>query len=137
MSEAFVIGAGLAGLSAAVELARAGVKVRLADSAPRAGGRCRSYHDPALGMVIDNGNHFTFSGNQAVARFLETIGASAGLQGPDHASFAFHDLADGSRWNMQVNDGLMPLWMLCLGRSGQSEHWPSHQARRPILAPRG
>jgi squalene-associated FAD-dependent desaturase len=112
MSEAFVIGAGLAGLSAAVELARAGAKVRLADSAPRAGGRCRSYHDPALGMVIDNGNHFTFSGNQAVARYLETIGGSGGLMGPEHASFAFHDVADGSRWTMRVNDGPLPLWML-------------------------
>jgi squalene-associated FAD-dependent desaturase len=112
MSEAFVIGAGLAGLSAAVELARAGAKVRLADSAPRAGGRCRSYHDPALGMVIDNGNHFTFSGNQAVARYLETIGSSAGLIGPAEASFAFHDLADGSRWSMKVNNGRVPWWML-------------------------
>ena len=112
MSEAFVIGAGLAGLSAAVELARAGAKVRLADSAPRAGGRCRSYHDPALGMVIDNGNHFTFSGNQAVARYLEMIGSSAGLIGPAEASFTFHDLADGSRWSMKVNDGRVPWWML-------------------------
>ncbi len=112
MSEAFVIGAGLAGLSAAVELARAGAKVRLADSAPRAGGRCRSYHDPALGMAIDNGNHFTFSGNQAVARYLDTIGSSTGLIGPAEASFAFHDLADGSRWTMRVNNGRVPYWML-------------------------
>ena len=112
MSEAFVIGAGLAGLSASVELARAGVKVRLADSAPRAGGRCRSYHDPALDRVIDNGNHFTFSGNQAVANYLGTIGSPGGLIGPEHASFAFHDLADGSRWSMAVSDGPVPLWML-------------------------
>lgn len=112
MSEAYVVGAGLAGLSAAIELARAGAKVRLADSAPRAGGRCRSYHDPALGMVIDNGNHFTFSGNQAVARYLETIGGAGGLAGPDKARFAFHDLADDSRWTMQVNDGPLPWWML-------------------------
>ncbi len=110
-AEAYVIGAGLAGLSAAVELARAGVKVRLAEAAPRAGGRCRSYHDPALGMTIDNGNHFTFSGNQAVARYCETIGSAGGLKGPEHASFAFHDLADGSRWTLAVNDGRFPLWM--------------------------
>ena len=112
MNEAFVIGAGLAGLSASVELARAGVKVRLADSAPRAGGRCRSYHDPALDRVIDNGNHFTFSGNQAVANYLGTIGSAGGLIGPEHASFAFHDLADGSRWTMAVSDGPVPLWLL-------------------------
>ena len=34
----WVIGAGLAGLSAAVQLTRAGVKVRLVEAAPRAGG---------------------------------------------------------------------------------------------------
>ncbi len=110
-AEAYVVGAGLAGLSASIELARAGVKVRLADSAPRAGGRCRSYHDPALGMVIDNGNHFTFSGNRAVAHYLEVIGSAGGLIGPDHATFAFHDLADDSRWTLSVNDGRLPWWV--------------------------
>ena len=42
----------------------------IAEAAPRAGGRCRSYHDPQIGQVIDNGNHFTFSGNQAVGSSL-------------------------------------------------------------------
>jgi len=111
-TKAFVVGAGLAGLSAAVELARAGVKVHLADSAPRAGGRCRSYPDAQLGQTIDNGNHFVFSGNQAVARFLATIGTSDALHGPDHARFAFHDLATGERWALAVNDGRLPLWLL-------------------------
>ena len=107
-----MVGAGLAGLAATVELARAGVKVRLADSAPRAGGRCRSYHDAQLGQTIDNGNHFVFSGNQAVARYLTTIGSADALHGPDHARFAFHDLATGERWTLTVNDGRLPLWLL-------------------------
>ncbi len=111
-AQAFVVGAGLAGLSAAVELARAGVKVHLADSAPRAGGRCRSYHDAQLGQTIDNGNHFVFSGNQAVARYLTTIGSAGALHGPDHARFAFHDLATGERWTLAINDGRLPLWLL-------------------------
>ncbi len=109
---AHVIGAGLAGLSAAVELARAGVQVHLAEAAPRAGGRCRSYLDPQLGMTIDNGNHFTFSGNRAVASYLATIGGGGGLASPDRASFAFHDLSDGKRWTLAVNDGPLPWWVL-------------------------
>lgn len=116
LREAYVVGAGLAGLSAAVELARAGVRVKLADSAPRAGGRCRSYYDPQLGQTIDNGNHFTFSGNQAVRAYLETLGSYGALQGPPHADFAFHDLADGSRWTLRVNDGRVPWWAFSRSR---------------------
>lgn len=116
LREAYVIGAGLAGLSASVELARAGVRVKLADSAPRAGGRCRSYYDPQLGQTIDNGNHFTFSGNQAVRAYLETLGSFGALQGPQHADFAFHDLADDSRWTLRVNDGRVPWWAFSRGR---------------------
>ena len=58
-----VIGAGMAGLSAAVELTRAGFAVSVSDGAAQAGGRCRSYHDPQLDRVIDNGNHLVLSGN--------------------------------------------------------------------------
>ena len=68
-ARATIIGAGLAGLSAAVRLAEAGIPVRLVEAAAQAGGRCRSYHDPQLGRTIDNGNHLVLSGNEAVARF--------------------------------------------------------------------
>ena len=110
MRRVHIIGGGLAGLSAAVELAGAGVAVALYEAAPRAGGRCRSYFDATLGQTIDNGNHFTFSGNQAVAAYLAAIGASERLTGPAHADFAFHDLTDSARWRMRVNDGALPLW---------------------------
>jgi phytoene dehydrogenase-like protein len=56
----------MAGLAAAVDLARAGHKAELVDGAAQAGGRCRSYHDPQLGRTIDNGNHLVLSGNRAV-----------------------------------------------------------------------
>ena len=125
---AHVVGAGLAGLSAAVELARAGVQVHLAEAAPRAGGRCRSYHDPQLGQTIDNGNHFTFSGNRAVARYLETIGSAGMLEGPEHATFAFHDLADGSRWTLDVNDGALPWWVLSRRRRAPGTRLADHLA---------
>ena len=65
-----VIGAGLAGLAAAVVLAGAGRQVRLYEAAGHAGGRCRSYFDAELGCRLDNGNHLLLSGNhQAVARW--------------------------------------------------------------------
>ena len=52
-----VIGAGLSGLAAAVRLAERGENVIVHEAARQAGGRCRSYHDQQLDMVIDNGNH--------------------------------------------------------------------------------
>lgn len=112
----FIAGAGLAGLSAAVVLADAGVAVSLSDSAAQAGGRCRSYRDPALGLMIDNGNHLVLSGNPAVATYRKAIGASEPLAGADHADFAFADLASGNRWTVRINDGRLPWWTAIPGR---------------------
>ena len=105
-----IAGAGMAGLSAAVTLAKAGVAVSLADGAAQSGGRCRSYHDPQLGLTIDNGNHLVLSGNAAVQRFRETVGAPA-MAGPGHADFAFAELASGDRWTVAINDGRLPWWI--------------------------
>jgi hydroxysqualene dehydroxylase len=109
---ATIAGAGLAGLAAAVDLVRAGIGVRIADSAAQAGGRCRSYHDPQIGRTIDNGNHLVLDGNGAVARFRRTIGALEPLHGPDHAEFAFADLRDHARWTIRLNDGPLPWWVM-------------------------
>ena len=107
-----VAGAGLAGLSAAVALRSAGLDVALSDSAAQAGGRCRSYYDSALGLTIDNGNHLVLAGNVAVGRFRADIGADTPLAGPEHADFAFADVADGARWTVSINDGPLPWWIL-------------------------
>ena len=65
-----IIGAGLAGLSAAVRLASQGRAIVVHEATAFAGGRCRSYHDAAVGMTIDNGNHLLLSGNHAqIARW--------------------------------------------------------------------
>lgn len=108
---AFVIGAGVAGLSAATLLADAGAQVTLYEAAGQAGGRCRSYYDPALDQVIDNGNHLVLSGNQAVTRYLRRIGPKGKLAGPARAHFPFTDLRTGDRWTLKLNAGPVPWWI--------------------------
>ena len=110
-----VVGAGLAGLAAAVRLAGAGERVVVHEAAGQAGGRCRSYHDPQLDMVIDNGNHLLLSGNHAALDFLRAIGAADRLVGPDKAEFDFIDLKTGERWTVRINDGVIPWWLFDRG----------------------
>ena len=106
-----IIGAGLAGLSAAVELTARGRKVIVHEAARQAGGRCRSYFDATLGLTIDNGNHFVAAGNHAVAAYLARIGASDRLAGDDEARFDFVDVRDGARWTLRPNAGRVPWWV--------------------------
>ena len=106
-----VIGAGLAGLSAAMALVDAGRSVTVHEAGPAAGGRCRSYFDRELGCRIDNGNHLLLSGNTAAMRYLDRIGALATMVGPDAPVFPFIDRADGSRWVLRLDAGRLPFWI--------------------------
>jgi squalene-associated FAD-dependent desaturase len=106
-----IVGAGLAGLAAAVKLAQAQAKVVIHEATAYPGGRCRSYFDRAIGMTIDNGNHLVLSGNYSVLDFAGTIGSASGLVGPVRAEFAFVDRGTGERWTLRISDGL-PWWVL-------------------------
>jgi squalene-associated FAD-dependent desaturase len=108
---AHIVGAGISGLSAAVRLANAGFKVRVYEATQQAGGRCRSYFDAATNLTIDNGNHLLLSGNSHALAYAKSIGTEAGLVGPKRAQFPFVDLATGKRWQLDLGDGRLPLWL--------------------------
>lgn len=116
MKHAHIIGAGLAGLAAALSLADAGRRVTLYEAAPAAGGRCRSYEDRELGCRIDNGNHLLLSGNKATFAYLNQLGTADTLAGPDTPLFPFMDLGAGTRWTLRPNMGRLPWWIFSPGR---------------------
>jgi len=107
-----VVGAGLAGLSASVELAARGCRVQLYEASLHAGGRCRSYLDAELGCHLDNGNHLLLSGNRAALGYLARIGGIGTLENHKLAAFAFIDAQTGERWILRPNRGVLPWWIL-------------------------
>src|SRR5258708_8540863 len=111
-----IIGAGLAGLAAAVALGKRGSQVVVHEATGVAGGRCRSYHDAALDMMIDNGNHLLLSGNHAALAFVRDIGAAQRLVLPPAAAFDFVDLESGERRTLRLSEGLLPGWIFDSGR---------------------
>jgi hydroxysqualene dehydroxylase len=106
-----IVGAGLAGLSAALRLTSRGAKVIVHEATAFAGGRCRSFYDASVGMTIDNGNHLLLSGNHAALDYLRGIRAEHRLIGPPTAEFSFADLASGERWTLRFSDGRFPFWV--------------------------
>ncbi len=92
-----VIGAGLAGLAAAWAACRAGTQVVLYESTGQAGGRCRSFTDPLLNRMIDNGSHLVLGINTSVLKLGQSVGATLSPLPP---ALDFLDMADGRRWRV-------------------------------------
>jgi squalene-associated FAD-dependent desaturase len=81
--DAVVIGAGFAGLSAAVALAQRGVRVTVLEGKPALGGRAYSFTDPDTGDFVDNGQHVLMGCYGETLDFLKQIGA--------HDQLVFHE----------------------------------------------
>ncbi|WP_244849642.1 hydroxysqualene dehydroxylase HpnE [Caballeronia sp. SL2Y3] len=106
-----VVGAGLAGLAAAVQAQRRGARVVLHESAARAGGRSRSYFDAKLGMTVDNGCHLLLSGDHATLGFLRAISSADNVAGPTQPDYPFFDAASGQAWTIRMTPGRLPRWI--------------------------
>ncbi len=69
-----IVGAGWAGLAAAVELCQAGHQVTVYEMAPQAGGRARSLQDDASPYRLDNGQHILIGAYSACLDLMRTLG---------------------------------------------------------------
>jgi hydroxysqualene dehydroxylase len=106
-----IVGAGIAGLAAAVTLSAEGRRVVLYEATEHAGGRCRSFFDSELGCRIDNGNHLLLAGNTAALAYIERIGALDTYERPEEAVVPFVEVATGERWELRPNVGWLPWWL--------------------------
>jgi hydroxysqualene dehydroxylase len=77
--DVIVIGAGFAGLSAAVRLVDRGARVLVVEQRRRLGGRATAFPDPASGEIVDNGQHALFGCYHETFAFLRAIGAEAAV----------------------------------------------------------
>src|SRR6188508_456999 len=74
-TDVVVIGAGFAGLSAAIRLVDRGRRVVVVEEAPRLGGRATSFADRETGERVDNGQHVLFGCYRETYRFLRRLEA--------------------------------------------------------------
>jgi squalene-associated FAD-dependent desaturase len=128
-----IIGAGISGLSAAVRLANSNYRVHVHEATQQAGGRCRSYFDAATNLTIDNGNHLLLSGNRHAVAYARSIGTEAGLVGPTRAQFPFVDLTTGQRWQLDLGDSRLPLWIFDRARRVPDTGLLDYVALMPLI----
>jgi squalene-associated FAD-dependent desaturase len=81
MPEAIVVGAGVAGISAALHLTQRGWRVVLLEAQHRIGGRAASLPDPHTGELLDTGQHVLLGNYRELLALLCELG-SAELLGP-------------------------------------------------------
>lgn len=116
MGKIYVIGAGMAGLSCAVECTKAGQSVVMYEASQYAGGRCRSFKDEQLGCLIDNGNHLLIGANTATKNYLDDISSRDRISEITPAKFPFIQPATGERWAIKPGAPYFPMWLLAANR---------------------
>ena len=116
METIHIVGAGMAGLSCAIQCAKEGKSVTLYEASPQAGGRCRSFMDESLGCIIDNGSHMLLGSNIATKTYLEEIGSIGLITETIPAKFPFLNPKTGTLWKIEPGFPYPPLWLMNPGR---------------------
>ena len=101
MKNIYIIGAGLAGLSASVHAVKRNYKVNVFESSNLIGGRCRSFFDKKIGQEIDNGNHLVFTANKNFYELCKIVKSLNSLQLLPF-DLDFYDKKQSIYWNINL-----------------------------------
>ncbi len=99
-----IVGAGAAGLSAAVRLCRSGCRVRLLEKRSYPGGRAYSFMDPHTGEIVDNGQHLLAGAYRSFLGLLKELGTDDRLYYQQSLRVPF---IDGGK-SALLNTGALP-----------------------------
>jgi zeta-carotene desaturase len=119
VADVVVIGAGVAGLSAATALAERGLDVHVLEARPSGGGRCSAFTDPVSGERVDNGQHVLFGCYRETFRFLRRIDAASGVRLQPTLRVGIVD-RDGRRSHLAC-----PAWPAPMHLAGGLLRWPA------------
>lgn len=78
--DAIILGAGIAGMAAALDLAGAGLRVEIIETRKKLGGRASSFIDPRTGETLDNCQHVALGCCTEYIDLLERLGTAHTLR---------------------------------------------------------
>src|SRR5512145_2626892 len=114
-----VIGAGLAGLSAAYDLQRAGWKVTVLEARDRVGGRVYSLREFSNGLIAEAGGEFIEESHTRMLAYAEQFNLKLGRVGSwqgqeaDWASFEGKagPMSNAEIWGANLHEEVEKIWL--------------------------
>ena len=137
-----IIGAGLAGLSAAYDLQRGGWRVTVLEARDRVGGRVYSLRNFSNGLIAEGGGEFIEESHTRMLAYAEhfdlKLGRAGSWQGQDEDWGAFDGkagpMSEAQIWGANLQDEVEKIWLALaeLGELVQDPHRP-HETRNAEL----
>jgi hydroxysqualene dehydroxylase len=132
--DVIVIGAGVAGLRASVELAARGARVLVLEAKAVLGGRATAFNDPQTGERVDNGQHVLVGSYEETFAFLRRLGTDQRILLQPNLDVEFADRA-GVRSRLRLPPLPAPLNLLAGLVDWDALRWRDRLAAFAMMRP--